>query len=214
MFREDGALFLTATIDGVDSGALCQSIRARGRVNPVLISDVFDLPALREAFFDAADRDGVGQLIDMAVTKGRSTKADLECGICGEFCPTHAIDLSIMGRKAFRILVVDDESIIRNSLDAWLGDEEGYLVEMAASGPEALEKIVAEKCHLMLLDIKMPGMDGVTVLEKASPNRIRLTLLKIGAVIIRNTRRIRILMSSACPHQDLFRTVVYQLNSS
>jgi UDP-N-acetylmuramate--alanine ligase len=30
-------------IDGVDSGALCQSIRARGRVNPVLISDVFDL---------------------------------------------------------------------------------------------------------------------------------------------------------------------------
>jgi UDP-N-acetylmuramate--alanine ligase len=31
-------------IDGVDSGALCQSVRARGRVNPVLISDVFDLP--------------------------------------------------------------------------------------------------------------------------------------------------------------------------
>jgi len=31
-------------LDGVDSGALCQSIRARGRVNPVLISDVFDLP--------------------------------------------------------------------------------------------------------------------------------------------------------------------------
>jgi len=31
-------------IDGVDSGALCQSIRARGRVNPVLISNVFDLP--------------------------------------------------------------------------------------------------------------------------------------------------------------------------
>jgi len=31
-------------IDGVDSGALCQSIRARGRVNPVLISNVLDLP--------------------------------------------------------------------------------------------------------------------------------------------------------------------------
>ena len=53
-----------------------------------------------------------------------------------------------------------------------------------------------------------------TVLEKASPNRIRLTLLKIGAVIIRNTRRIRILMSSACPHQDLFHTVAFRLNSS
>jgi UDP-N-acetylmuramate--alanine ligase len=32
-------------IDGIDSGALCQSIRARGRVNPVLISDVHDLPS-------------------------------------------------------------------------------------------------------------------------------------------------------------------------
>jgi hypothetical protein len=53
-----------------------------------------------------------------------------------------------------------------------------------------------------------------TVLAKASPNRIRLTLLKIGAVIIRNTRRIRILMSSACPHQDLFQTVAWRLNSS
>jgi len=53
-----------------------------------------------------------------------------------------------------------------------------------------------------------------TSLAKASPNRIRLTLLKIGAVVIRNTRRIRILMSSSCPHQDLFRTVAFRLNSS
>ena len=53
-----------------------------------------------------------------------------------------------------------------------------------------------------------------TTLAKASPNRIRLTLLKIGAVVIRNTRRIRILMSSACPHQDLFHTVAFRLNSS
>lgn len=53
-----------------------------------------------------------------------------------------------------------------------------------------------------------------TALATASPNRIRLTLLKIGAVILRNTRRIRFLMSSACPHQELFRTVSYRLNSS
>jgi len=53
-----------------------------------------------------------------------------------------------------------------------------------------------------------------TALAKATPNRIRLTLLKIGAVVIRNTRRIRILLSSACPHQYLFQTVAYRLNSS
>jgi heterodisulfide reductase subunit A len=89
------------------------------------------------------------------------------CGACEPACPTGAIRLSVMGRRALHILVVDDESIIRHSLEAWLGDEEGYRVAMAASGPEALEQLAASPFHLMLLDVKMPGMDGVTVLEKA-----------------------------------------------
>ena len=41
---------------------------------------------------------------------------------------------------------------------------------------------------------------GSTVLATASPNRIRLTLLRTGAVVLRNTRRIQILLSSTCPH--------------
>ncbi len=53
-----------------------------------------------------------------------------------------------------------------------------------------------------------------TKLEKATPQTLRLTLLKIGAVIIRNTRRIKIMMSSAFPDQDLFRTLVQRLNTS
>lgn len=53
-----------------------------------------------------------------------------------------------------------------------------------------------------------------TLLAQASPQRIRLTLLKIGAVIIRNTRRIRFLLSSACPHQSLFRQIVHALDTS
>lgn len=103
------------------------------------------------------------------------------CGVCEPVCPTGAIRLSTTGRRAFRILVVDDEAIIRNSLQAWLGDEEGYTVEMAASGPEALEKLTAEAFHLMLLDIKMPGMDGVEVIEKASAVRPDLTVLMMTA---------------------------------
>jgi len=51
-----------------------------------------------------------------------------------------------------------------------------------------------------------------TELAKATPNRIRLTLLKIGAVITRNTRRIRLLMSNACPHQSLFASVFQRLH--
>ena len=103
------------------------------------------------------------------------------CGACEPVCPTGAIRLSAMGRQAFRILVVDDESIIRQSLFAWLGDEEGYTVEMAASGPEALEKLAAAPFHLMLLDIKMPGMDGVEVLEKAKVVQPALHVLMMTA---------------------------------
>ena len=55
---------------------------------------------------------------------------------------------------------------------------------------------------------------GGTVLAVASPNRIRLTLLRIGAVVLRNTRRIRLLLSSACPYQELFRTVAVRLDTS
>ena len=55
---------------------------------------------------------------------------------------------------------------------------------------------------------------GNTVLAVASPNRIRLTLLRVGAVVLRNTRRIRLLLSSACPHQELFRMVAVRLDTS
>ena len=55
---------------------------------------------------------------------------------------------------------------------------------------------------------------GDTELATASPDRIRLTLLRIGAVVVRNTCRIRFLPGSTWPHQDLFRTVAWRLDSS
>ena len=55
---------------------------------------------------------------------------------------------------------------------------------------------------------------GGTVLATASPNRIRLTLLRVGAVVLRNTRRIRLLLSSACPYQGLFWRVAVRLDTS
>jgi len=50
-----------------------------------------------------------------------------------------------------------------------------------------------------------------TELAHAQVGTLRLNLLKIGAVILRNTRRIRFLLSSAFPHQDLFYRVVKRL---
>jgi heterodisulfide reductase subunit A len=88
------------------------------------------------------------------------------CGECEKVCPTGAIRLSEPERKQFRILVVDDELVVRDSLKEWL-EVEGFSVEMAESGEEALQRLSEETYHLMLTDIKMPGMDGVEVLQKA-----------------------------------------------
>ncbi|MGD9075440.1 MAG: 4Fe-4S binding protein, partial [Desulfobacteraceae bacterium] len=59
------------------------------------------------------------------------------CGECEKICPTRAIDFGLEARKAFRILVVDDELVVRDSLKEWLEDE-GFQVDMAESGMEAL----------------------------------------------------------------------------
>ena len=93
------------------------------------------------------------------------TNACIRCGECETICPTGAITL-LEVRKDFRILVVDDELIMRDSLRAWLEDE-GFSVDMAASGPEALSHLSKQSYELMLVDIKMPGMDGVELLQKA-----------------------------------------------
>jgi len=94
------------------------------------------------------------------------TMACNRCGECEAVCPTGAIGILEEVRKDFRILVVDDELIMRDSLKAWLEDE-GFTVDMAASGPEALELLSKQAYRLMLTDIVMPKMDGVELLQKA-----------------------------------------------
>lgn len=63
-----------------------------------------------------------------------------------------------------KILVVDDEEGLRLLYKEELEDE-GAAVELASSGPEALSKLEGNSIDLILLDIKMPGMDGVEVLR-------------------------------------------------
>lgn len=70
-----------------------------------------------------------------------------------------------MEKPKVRILVIDDEAIIHESCGRVL-KEEGYEVETALSGREALEKLKEKRYDLVLSDIKMPGMSGVETLEK------------------------------------------------
>jgi two-component system nitrogen regulation response regulator NtrX len=63
------------------------------------------------------------------------------------------------------ILVVDDEEGIRQSLGSVLRDE-GYRVEAVASGEACLDFLTRKNCDVVLLDIWLPGMDGLAALEK------------------------------------------------
>ena len=64
-----------------------------------------------------------------------------------------------------KILIIDDERSIRNSLKEILTDE-GYDVDTAEDGAQACEMADKEKYSVIFCDIKMPGMDGIEVLDK------------------------------------------------
>jgi len=73
--------------------------------------------------------------------------------------------------------------------------------------------LLASLAYTLLETIRRVGLKG-TELARAQCTTLRITLLKVGAVIIRNTRRVRILMPSAWPSQHLFTTVATRLDSS
>lgn len=66
---------------------------------------------------------------------------------------------------AYKILVVDDEDNQRK-LYVQVFEEEGYTVIEAENGRVALEKVAKERPDLVILDIWMPGMDGIEALGK------------------------------------------------
>lgn len=98
-----------------------------------------------------------------------------------------------MPDRAIRLLVVEDHDVVRHGLVALLrGYSDVEVVGSAGSGPEALAQIARSRPDLVLLDLQMPGMNGLEVLEHirempAPPHVIVLTAhgeddLVLGAV--------------------------------
>jgi DNA-binding response OmpR family regulator len=65
------------------------------------------------------------------------------------------------------VLIIEDETIMRESLRDWLKDG-GYEVETAKEGEEALEKIGKKEFSVAVLDLRLPGKDGLEVLKEAT----------------------------------------------
>ena len=81
--------------------------------------------------------------------------------------------------SAGRILIADDEAAIRQTVGNILRYEDFQVLE-ASDGPLALEALRNESCDLLLLDVKMPGMDGFEVMEKMAEHSIDIPVIVIS----------------------------------
>ncbi|RLB67548.1 MAG: sigma-54-dependent Fis family transcriptional regulator, partial [Deltaproteobacteria bacterium] len=85
-----------------------------------------------------------------------------------------------------RILVVDDEHLIRWSLEQSL-KKQGYDVATSASGEDALKQVQEDAPELMLLDIQLPGMDGLEVLERVKEVDSEILVIMVTALGVLET---------------------------
>ena len=79
-----------------------------------------------------------------------------------------------------KIFIVDDELIMRKSLSGWL-ERDGYEVDTAESGEEAIEKLKETRFDLLLVDIKMEGISGLDVLKHVRENDPDVAVVMITA---------------------------------
>ena len=82
------------------------------------------------------------------------------------------------------ILIVDDEEIVRESLSSWL-ELDGYEVGVAENGARALERLPEKDWNLAMVDLKMPGMDGIELMDeirKVKPETIVIIMTAYATV--------------------------------
>lgn len=85
-----------------------------------------------------------------------------------------------MPDKKPRIMIVDDDALVREML-FYIIQEEGFEPLTAASGESAIKKVSSDKPDLMLVDFKMPGMNGMEVMNKAKALDPDLPVIMITA---------------------------------
>jgi len=77
-----------------------------------------------------------------------------------------------------RILVVEDEHLIANSIKKGLGQER-YAVDVCYTGTDGYDLAVTEDYDLIILDLMLPGMDGLTICQKLRKKNIHIPILML-----------------------------------
>src|SRR4030042_607225 len=89
-----------------------------------------------------------------------------------------------MDPQKVRVLIVDDEFSVRDSLRRWFKSY-GCEVDTAEDANEALEKFKGQSWDIVLLDIKMPGMDGIELqrrIKQIDKNIITIIITAFASV--------------------------------
>jgi two-component system response regulator (stage 0 sporulation protein F) len=85
-----------------------------------------------------------------------------------------------LAKNAARILIVDDEENARMALTRLLA-KEGFLVDSVANGYEALNYLRQQVVNIIVTDINMPEMDGITFLRELNKNFPKMNVIMITA---------------------------------
>lgn len=92
-----------------------------------------------------------------------------------------------MKPKKKKILIVEDEAVMREGVRDWL-IEDGYEVECVETGEEALQRMKEEEFGVIVLDLRLPGIDGLEVYEQAKDLRPETQGIMITAYPSKETR--------------------------
>ena len=97
-----------------------------------------------------------------------------------------------------RVLIVDDDAAVRGMVAQALSLESRFRVEVAEDGYEGLIKVGTFRPHLLVLDVRMPGLDGFQVCRKVKgdPATSRTRILAITGFVAANARE-RLLAAGA-----------------
>jgi two-component system chemotaxis response regulator CheB len=94
-----------------------------------------------------------------------------------------APSLAHSAQEAIRVMVVDDAVVVRSLLARWIGEASGLaLVASARNGREALDQLDQARPDVVLLDVEMPVLDGISTLPRLLARRRDLTVIMASAL--------------------------------